>query len=362
MVGGAGTAIFPDFTGLATASQPTDFNDVHLLGGLAHLKRQLETLLAAVPMAEAPRAEPLTRPTDPGRRAEARAAEPTALARTARRVTVDTAPVLEMAAPRRRQKPRGYGGRPNPYQAVTDRVIEMIETGTAPWQRPWDRPRHPGVPAFPVNAATGNAYRGINVLLLGGDPRMTDDPRWCGYQQAQARGWHVQAGTRGATIYFFKRLEVADGSKADGESRVDADERFSRRTIPLLCRHTVFHASQIEGIPSMEAVYGAAARLPDHVWDTEERLERLYTRPHEPARIRWSGRRSILPGRRATCWKCAISPRQKVVLVMDDLNANYAHCGRAINRNRAAVSRAKTWTRRPGKERTLLAHSMPVFS
>ena len=78
----------------------------------------------------------------------------------------------------------------------------MIETGTAPWQRPWDRPRHPGVPAFPVNAATGNAYRGINVLLLGGDPRMADDPRWCGYQQAQARGWYVQAGARGTPIHF----------------------------------------------------------------------------------------------------------------------------------------------------------------
>ena len=44
------------------------------------------------------------------------------------------------------------------------------------------------------------------------------------------------------------------------------------------------------------------------------------------------------------------------------LNANYALCGRAFNRNMAAASRAKTWTRRPRKERTLLAHSIPVFS
>ncbi|WP_169250379.1 zincin-like metallopeptidase domain-containing protein [Candidatus Competibacter phosphatis] len=269
----AGTAIFPDFTGLETARQPTDFNDVHLLGGLDHLKRQLETLLAAVPLAEVPRAEPSTRPADLGRRAEARAV-----------------PVLEMAAPRRRQKPRGDGGRPNPYQEVTDRIIEMIETGTAPWQRPWDRPRHLGVPAFPVNAATGNAYRGINVLLLGGDPRLADDPRWCGYQQAQARGWHVQAGARGTPIYFFKRIEVADGSEADEELRVDADDSSLRRTIPLLCRHTVFHASQIEGIPSLEAVYGSMAGLLDHVWDTEERLERL---------LRGSGARFVHAGTRA---------------------------------------------------------------
>ena len=48
--------------------------------------------------------------------------------------------------------------------------------------------------------------------------------------------------------------------------------------------------------------------------------------------------------------------------ILDGYNANYALCGRAFNRNMAAASRAKTWTRRPRKERTLLAHSIPVFS
>ena len=272
----SGTALFPDFTGLETADQPTDFNDVHILGGLAHLKRQLETQLVAVPLAETPRAEPPTRPSDLGRQLEAHLAEPTVSARTSRRIEMSTAPVLEMAVPQRR-KPLSDGGRPNLYQEVTDRIIAMIETGTAPWRRPWDRPRHPAVPAFPINAATGQSYRGINILLLGQDPRMADDPRWCGYQQAKAHGWRVQVGARGTTIYFFKRLEVADSGEIDEESRIGTDNMgdiSARRTIPLLRRHTVFHASQIEGIPSLEEVYGAAEYL-DHVWDTEEHLERL---------------------------------------------------------------------------------------
>ncbi len=257
-----GTAIFPDFTGLETADRPTDFNDVHVLGGLAQLRRQLRTPLAVIPPDGVARPD---RPEPP---------EPTPPERNPMPFEEDAVPVLAMAA-RRRKTPHGHGGRPNPYQEVTDRIIEMIETGTAPWQRPWDRPRHPNVPVWPINAATGQTYRGINVLLLGHDPRMADDPRWCGYQQAQARGWQVQAGARSTTIYFFKRIEVADGSEADEEPRVDADDSSSRRTIPLLRRHTVFHASQIEGIPSLEAVYGTAAGLPDHVWDAEERLERL---------------------------------------------------------------------------------------
>ena len=183
----AGTAIFPDFTGLETARQPTDFNDVHLLGGLAHLKRQLENPARGGPAGRGPTRGSPTRPTDPGRRSEPHAAESTMPAQTARRVAMSTAPRAgDGRAPGAARNRAATADGRIPYQEVTDRIIEMIETGTAPWQRPWDRPRHPGVPAFPVNAATGNAYRGINVLLLGGDPRLADDPRWCGYQQAQS--------------------------------------------------------------------------------------------------------------------------------------------------------------------------------
>ena len=250
-----GAAILPDFAGLDPSRRPTDFNDVQVLGGLAHLKRQLETRLAAVLPAEA--------------------ARPVA----AMAVLEELAAPAAMGAPARRRKPhRGAGGRPNLYQEVTDRIVAMIEAGTAPWQRPWDRARHPGAPAFPVNAATGKTYRGVNVLLLGADPRTADDPRWCGYEQAKARGWQVRAGARGATIYFFKRLELPEAGEADAEPPLDEDGRPLGRTVPLLRRHTVFHASQIEGLPSLDAAYGSAGAGPDHVWAAEDRLERLLHR------------------------------------------------------------------------------------
>ena len=244
-----GAAILPDFAGLDTASRPTDFNDLRVLGGLAHLRRQLESQLAAVLPAAAARPVPAM------------------------------AVLEELAAPARRHKThRDDGGRPNLYREVTDRIVEMIEAGTAPWQRPWDRARHPGAPAFPVNAATGHTYRGVNVLLLGADPRTADDPRWCGYEQAKARGWQVRAGARGATIYFFKRLAIPAAGEADAEPPPDEDGRPLGRTVPLLRRHTVFHAAQIEGIPALEEAYGPAAAVPDHVWAAEDRLERLLHR------------------------------------------------------------------------------------
>ena len=127
------------------------------------------------------------------------------------------------------------------YQEVTDRIIAALEAGTPPWRRPWD-PDKAGGAAMPRNAATGQRYRGINVLTLGMSALAFEsaDPRWATYKQAEARGWQVRQGERGTTGYFFKRLELRDNTKPDdGEVR----------RIPLLRAFTLFHASQIEDIP-----------------------------------------------------------------------------------------------------------------
>jgi antirestriction protein ArdC len=129
------------------------------------------------------------------------------------------------------------------YQEVTDRIIAALEAGTPPWRRPWD-PDKAGGPAMPRNATTGQRYRGINVLTLGMSSLAfnSGDPRWATYKQAEDRGWQVRKGERGTTGFFFKKLELRD-DRADG-----ADEDNVRR-IPLLRAFSLFHASQIDGIP-----------------------------------------------------------------------------------------------------------------
>src|SRR5580704_8409190 len=128
------------------------------------------------------------------------------------------------------------------YQEVTDRIIAAHEAGTPPWRKPWD-PDKAGGPAMPRNAATGHRYRGINVLTLGMSPLAFEsgDPRWATYKQAEERGWQVRKGERGTTGFFFKRLELRDGEKPDDEDSV--------KRIPLLRAFSLFHASQIDGIP-----------------------------------------------------------------------------------------------------------------
>jgi antirestriction protein ArdC len=133
------------------------------------------------------------------------------------------------------------------YQEVTDRIIEALEAGTPPWRRPWD-PDKAGGPAMPRNAATGHRYRGINVLTLGMSTLAfaSGDPRWATYKQAEDRGWQVRKGERGTTGYFFKKLELRD-ARADGSGPEDCED--SVRRIPLLRSFSLFHASQIDGIP-----------------------------------------------------------------------------------------------------------------
>ena len=69
---------------------------------------------------------------------------------------------------------------------------------------------------------------------------MSGDPRWATYKQAADRGWQVRKGSRGTPGFFYKRIEIGerDGTNEDG-----------RKVIPLLRSFTLFHASQIDGIP-----------------------------------------------------------------------------------------------------------------
>ena len=57
------------------------------------------------------------------------------------------------------------------YEQVAGRLIEQLEAGTAPWQKPWE----PGSIHLPHNPVSGTRYKGSNALWLEmqgrGDPR-----------------------------------------------------------------------------------------------------------------------------------------------------------------------------------------------
>ena len=101
-------------------------------------------------------------------------------------------------------------------QELTDKIVHQLKLGLKPWVRPWDASKCQG-PQSPFNAATGHQYSGINVLILGMDPRayMTGDPRWATYKQAQDHHWQVRKGERSTTIFLYKPLEIDDDKAED---------------------------------------------------------------------------------------------------------------------------------------------------
>jgi antirestriction protein ArdC len=82
------------------------------------------------------------------------------------------------------------------YQEITDRILAALETDdVAPWQRPWKVSPLGGVPR---NAASGRAYRGMNVFLtlMTMWERGYDVPLWLTFKQANeiAAKAHRKAG------------------------------------------------------------------------------------------------------------------------------------------------------------------------
>lgn len=126
------------------------------------------------------------------------------------------------------------------FQEVTDRMVQAIEEGTAPWQKPWQ-----GHLGWPANPTTGKPYHGINVLLLA--TAGYQDPRWCSYEQAKKAGWQVRSGEKAERIYFYKLM-----TKGSGELDPVTCLPKVEKVIPLFRSHPIFNLSQIDNAPKLE--------------------------------------------------------------------------------------------------------------
>jgi antirestriction protein ArdC len=121
------------------------------------------------------------------------------------------------------------------YSIVTEQILKQLESGVAPWHRPWST-------HIPKNLVSGRGYRGINVFLLASNGY--GSPYWLTYKQATERGGHVRKGEHGSKVVFWK-IGTREVENADGET----DERKSI----LLRYYTVFNVEQCEGIASPNA-------------------------------------------------------------------------------------------------------------
>lgn len=126
------------------------------------------------------------------------------------------------------------------YQIVTDKVIHALENGVKPWACPWDMTNNSGN-GLPMNFKSGNAYSGINIMLLWSDivDKSFSSPYFLTFKQAVELGGNVKKGSKGSQIIYYKMIDIKNKNKED-----------KKEQIPMLKTYTIFNLDQIDGIES----------------------------------------------------------------------------------------------------------------
>lgn len=115
------------------------------------------------------------------------------------------------------------------YEKITQKIIERLENGVIPWQKPYR-----GIERAPMNFKSKKAYRGVNIFVLFFCFKKS--PYWLSYKQAKELGGQVKKGTKGEPIVFAKKHKFTNRETGEEE------ERFFMRY------STVFNLDDIDGI------------------------------------------------------------------------------------------------------------------
>jgi antirestriction protein ArdC len=137
--------------------------------------------------------------------------------------------------------------KPDIHQTVTNHIIAAMESGALDPSRRWI-----GELADPKRV-TGEAYRGINWLVLGVAAKKQGfvSPTWMTFKQALALGGCVRKGQHGTPVTFAKPVITTEKDEASGEDR-------QQRGGCILRGYTVFNVDQIDGLGDQFAPSDAA--------------------------------------------------------------------------------------------------------
>lgn len=132
------------------------------------------------------------------------------------------------------------GARRDIAAEITAKILAELEVGVMPWRKPWDGAR---TGAVLPRRATGETYRGVNVVLLwsAAIERGYLSPYWLTFNQAVKLGAQVRKGERGEVVVYYghgKRTRIDEGG-----AEVEDAFRF-------LKWYVVFSADQIDNLPA----------------------------------------------------------------------------------------------------------------
>ena len=114
------------------------------------------------------------------------------------------------------------------YEMVTERIIEQLENGIIPWEKPWT-----GVRSGAFNRVSKKSYSLLNQMIL------KHEGEYATFKQWQELGGHIRNGEKSEIIVFWKIYPIEE---------VQEDGTKTVKQIPLLKYINVFHISQVDGV------------------------------------------------------------------------------------------------------------------
>lgn len=123
----------------------------------------------------------------------------------------------------------------NVYQMVTDRIIEEMQKGIIPWEKPWT-----GVRAGAFNRVSKKPYSLLNQMLL----KHTGE--YATFKQWSELGGKIKKGAKSEIIVFWKITEIEEENE---------DNEKVKKNIAILRYYNVFHISQVEGVKPLESPF-----------------------------------------------------------------------------------------------------------
>ncbi len=157
------------------------------------------------------------------------------------------------------------------YAIVTEKIINLLESGVVPWRRPWTST------GLPRNLITRKPYRGINYFLLSASKYVS--PFWLTMRQANALGGSIRKGEESMIVTFWK----IDDAKQNDTEDLDAepkDEKSRRRFVLRFYR--VWNLEQCD-LP--QAVLDKLPKIETHQHDPIEAVEKIIAGMPNPPEI-----------------------------------------------------------------------------
>lgn len=128
------------------------------------------------------------------------------------------------------------------YQETTDKIVDLLEQGVAPWKCTWSKY------GLARNYASGHVYTGINMLLMNLTPHPI--PYFLSYKQAKALGGNIRKGAKSAKVYFYNVFfkDANDNKVSEAQAREYKTQGKELKVQSYIKCYSVFNIEDVENV------------------------------------------------------------------------------------------------------------------